>query len=107
MRKPYPIAIRVLLKHLQRPYSNRTKEGIARALAVPEAGDGWDIVLEEFEKDPDTVGNGPKYGLGCALSVIARTTNRIDEALSLLRDEKHGVNRLALLTHLPLAKTLK
>jgi hypothetical protein len=36
-KEPYSQAVPVLLKHLQRPYSDRIREGIARALAIPQA----------------------------------------------------------------------
>ena len=94
---PYPAAIPVLLNHLRRPYSERTKEGIARALAVPEAKDGWNVLLEEFENNPDTHPNGYKWAVGVALGVVARETGRHEEALRLLRDKRHGENRSALL----------
>ncbi len=93
----YPAAIPVLLNHMVRPYSEKTKEGIARSLAVPEAAEGWDILLSEFETSPDTKPNGYKWGIGCALAVVAAATGRQGEALRLLRDERHGENRLALL----------
>ena len=95
--EPYPAAIPVLLKHLRGSYSDRTKEGIARALAVPEAKHAWDIILEEFDKNPDLTSLGSKWGLGCALSVIAHVTKRYDETVHILRDKQHGVNRMALL----------
>jgi len=39
--RPYPLAIDVLLEHLQRPYPEQILEGIARALAVPESRRIW------------------------------------------------------------------
>ena len=95
--EPYPEAVPVLLKHLRLPYSERTREGIARALAVREAGYAWDILWEEFEKIPGGTNDGPKWGLACALSTIAPTTNRFDEAYRILRDERYGEDRLAFL----------
>lgn len=79
--EPYPEAVPVLLDHLRRNYSERTKEGIARALAVPEAAEGWDILLEEFESNPDTEGIGYKWAVGVALGVVAGETGRYEEAL--------------------------
>src|SRR5882757_1807191 len=35
---PYPTAIPILLKHLRIPYSDVTRETLARILAVPDAG---------------------------------------------------------------------
>jgi hypothetical protein len=34
---PYPEALPILLRHLQRPYPGQIREGIARALGVQEA----------------------------------------------------------------------
>jgi hypothetical protein len=34
---PYAEALPILLAHVQRPYPDRVREGIARALAVPKA----------------------------------------------------------------------
>ena len=34
---PYPRALPILVKHLERPYPDRVREGIARALAVGDA----------------------------------------------------------------------
>lgn len=102
--EPYPEAVPVLLDHLRRNYSERTKEGIARALAVPEAAEGWDILLEEFESNPDTEGIGYKWAVGVALGVVAGETGRYEEALRLLRDIRHGENRMALLEAIAFAK---
>lgn len=49
-KAPYPAAVSILLEHLMRPYPERVREGIARALAVPEAGIGWAILLRHFER---------------------------------------------------------
>jgi hypothetical protein len=103
-RGPYPAAIPVLLDHLRRPYSEKTKEGIARALAVPEAKDGWNILLDEFEINPDIHPNGYKWAVGVALGVVARETGRHEEALRLLRDKRHGENRSALLEAIAFSK---
>jgi len=102
--KPYPAAIPVLLDHLRRPYSESTKEGIARALAVPEARDAWDILLEEFKNNPDMTSRGSKWGVGCALSVVALQTGRYQEALQLLRDKRHGKSRGIMLDTLAFSK---
>jgi len=58
--KPYPAAIPVLLSHLKRPYSDRIREGIARALAVPDATGSWSTLRAEYETSPE--GSGVKSG---------------------------------------------
>jgi len=103
----YVEAVPVLLDHLQRDYSDRTKEGIARALAVPEAVGGWHILMSEFERNPDKTAFGSKFGVGCALAATARANGRYDEVLRLLREEQHGESRAALLEALALSKDPK
>ncbi|MBI1781170.1 MAG: hypothetical protein HYR66_07335 [Sphingobacteriales bacterium] len=50
-REEYPEAIPVLIKHLQRPYHSRIKEGIVRALGVGQAkGRANSILLDEYDK---------------------------------------------------------
>jgi len=102
--EPYPAAIPILVDHLRRPYSEKTKEGIARALAVPEAKDFWDILLEEFKNNPDMTTRGSKWGVGCALSVVALQTCRYQEALQLLRNKRYGKSRGIMLDTLAFSK---
>ncbi|WP_395708200.1 hypothetical protein [Reyranella sp.] len=93
-------AIPVLLKHLRLPYSDRTREGIARALAIPDAKDAWPILVEEYRKAPMGVENGfrlgAKSGFAVALSATV-TANTIDELIALAKDRSHGSSRLLLL----------
>ena len=56
--KSYPAAIPVLLRHLKRPYSERTREAIARSLTVPDAAYAWDELLKLFLEDSETKTNG-------------------------------------------------
>jgi hypothetical protein len=46
--KPYPTAIPILLSHLKKPYSDRIREGIARALAAPDAAGAWPMLRDEY-----------------------------------------------------------
>ena len=107
---PYPTAIPVLLKHLVRPYSDVTRETIARSLAVPEpeVRKAWPILVEEYRKAPMEVGIrapsdtaprslGARNGLAAALSV-AVTEATIDELIALAKDRSHGESRLLLLS---------
>lgn len=43
----YEEAIPILRKHLRLPYSDRIREGIARALAVPDARHAWPTLVAE------------------------------------------------------------
>ena len=56
----YRQAIPVLLKHLQLPYSDSTREGIARSLAVtePEVRKAWPILVDQYRRSP--TGRGTK-----------------------------------------------
>src|SRR5690606_18879545 len=61
---PYPKAVPILIEHLQRPYPERVREGIARALAVPDAVKEWDTLRRLFETEADATTTGVKWALG-------------------------------------------
>ena len=92
----YPKALPILLKHLPRPYPGRVREGIARALAVPEAKFGWDVLTRLYRDEND---RWVKGGLAVA---IANTSDDevIGEVIALARDRQHGSSRLLLLSAL-------
>lgn len=105
----YPEAIPILLTHLLRPYSDLVRDGIARALAVPEPGvrNAWSTLAEQYRTAP--MGSGiaapgetekrklsAKYGLACTLAVAA-TAETLEELISLAKDRSHGNSRLLLL----------
>lgn len=96
---PYPKAIAVLLEHLERPYPEKVLEGIARALAVPEARPGWLTLSQLFRLNSDEKTNGVKWALGCALAGAADDTVT-DDVIALVEDRAHGENRVALLSAL-------
>jgi len=93
---PYPNALPVLLDHVSRPYPGPVREGIARALAVPEAKFGWDVLTRLYgeESDPRV-----KDGLAVSLAVIA-DDEVLDDLIGLVRDTRHGSSRLLLLSAL-------
>lgn len=95
--KPYPTAIPVLLAHLKRPYSDRIREGIARALAVPDATGAWSTLRTEYEASPE--GSGVKSGLAAALAATS-TDNVIGELAMIVRNPSNGSSRLLLLNGL-------
>ncbi|WP_141233557.1 hypothetical protein [Lysobacter antibioticus] len=114
---PYPEAIPILLKHLQLPYSDVTRDGLARALAVPEpeVRRAWAILVEQYRSCPFGLGFvapadtemlrlGAKDGLACALSA-AVTEETLPELIELLRDSSNGNSRVLLLS--PLKKLRK
>jgi hypothetical protein len=94
---PYPHAISVLLVHLRGDYPDRIREGILRALAVPEARIGWDVLLAEFERHPPTRDvSGLRFAAAVALSAAA-DDSVMPEVLRIAGDPAYGIDRLALL----------
>ncbi|MGE3731245.1 MAG: hypothetical protein AB7F83_11920 [Lysobacterales bacterium] len=94
--RPYLEALPILFKHLQLPYPDRVREGIARALAVPEARSGWGILKAVFEADPSHSGAGSKFAVGLALATAA-DDSVLEELIRLACDSRHGESRVALL----------
>lgn len=108
----YSTAIPTLLKHLVIPYSDVTKEAIARALArpEPEVQKAWPLLVEEYRNAPMGYGiKGPgdtkelrlasKDGLACALSV-AVTDETLPELIAIAKDRNQGESRVLLLSAL-------
>lgn len=90
--EPYPAALPVLVEHLHRDYEEPILEGIARALAVPDAAPFWEQVMELFRaSDPDRV--RIYQGLGVALSGMA-TRSLLPEVRQALRDRRLGPGRI-------------
>jgi hypothetical protein len=89
----YPIAIPILLKHLPRGYPATVREGIARALAVPEAKIAWKLLTELYRSERET---RAKDGLAVAIAAAADDAV-IDDLIALARDPLHGPSRLLLL----------
>jgi len=108
-RVPYPTAIPVLLRHLVRPYSDVTRETIARSLAVPEpeVQKAWPILVEEYRKAqmgrgivaPGDTKDYPlhaKDGLAVALSATV-TDATVNELIALAKNPSLGGSRVLLL----------
>lgn len=98
--EPYPVAIPLLIKHLKKNYHQRTKAGIARALAVPEARESaWEVLLDEYDKATsdeeieDPKKRGYKDGLAAAISFLA-DKSRMDIIFELVRNKRHGKSRV-------------
>lgn len=112
----YAEAIPILLKHLSLPYSDRTREGIARSLAVPEpeVRKAWPMLVEEYRKAPmgwgikdpgstEELRLSAKDGLACALAV-AVTDETMQELIDIIKDPRHGEYRVLLLSALRKSK---
>ena len=102
-KKSYAEAIPVLLNHLLRPYPDRVREGIARALAVPEARTGWATLLHAFKVDADRTTIGVKWALALALGA-AGSDEVLEDILPLMTDKSLGENRAPLLVILGRSK---
>ena len=95
-RESYPAAIPVLLEHLSRPYPERIREGIGRALAVPYAKAGWLTVLKAFQAETDTTTTGVKWALALALGAMG-ADDVLNDVIPLLLDNALGRNRVPLI----------
>jgi HEAT repeat protein len=91
-REPYPTAIPVLLKHLHRDYTAKTREGIARALAVYDSAPHWDELLQLFRSEVVDTPNGVKWALACCLAAIAGR-EQLEDLKEIVLDPSHGQNR--------------
>ncbi len=89
----YPAAVPILLRHLPRPYPAAVREGIARALAIPEAKVGWELLLKLYVAEQEA---RAKDGLAVAIAAAA-DDELIDDVIALVRDSRHGPSRLLLL----------
>ena len=94
-RKRYPRLIQTLLSHLQRKYPQRIREGIARALAVPDARVGWGKLVQAFmgesgPVDPVLGVNEMKWALHLAIAAAA-DVSVLDDLIGLVIDRRrHG-----------------
>jgi hypothetical protein len=94
-REPYPEALPVLVEHLHRPYPDRVREGIARALAVPgDAKFAWESLATLYEREDQ--GTDTKAGLAVALAAVA-DDDVVQELIALARDPANGESRVLLL----------
>jgi hypothetical protein len=92
--EPYPVAYDVLLEHLGRPYRDRIRDSMARALAVRDARSFWERLRRLYEEEP--AGTETKDGLAVALSAVANASV-LDEVIELVGERAHGDSRLLML----------
>lgn len=92
--RPYIEALPILLQHLGRDYPPAVREGIARAMAVPQSRFAWnDLVL--FYRNEEA--GRAKDGLAVAIAATA-DPGVLDELIALAKDREHGSSRLLLLS---------
>jgi len=92
LREPYPAAIPVLLRHIARPYAQKTLAGLALALATPDAYYALDEIVAAYRRAPHDDGRGLKDGLAVAISAIVKKSD-LQLVLGLIFDETLGSER--------------
>lgn len=91
-KSKYPKAIPILIKHLQLNYSDRVKEGIVRALTVPEAkGLVVPLLLKEYLQLPNDKEN-LKWVIGNAVNVTI-TKNEVVDIFPIVLNKENGLSR--------------
>lgn len=71
----YQAAIPTLLEHIQRPYSDEVREGIARSLAIREArGQAGGVLIAVLQERG--LGHQLRWALANTLTVVADRSNR-------------------------------
>lgn len=94
-RKCYDEALPILVEHLTKNYPDEILDGIARALAVPQALPYRPLLISLFRRQPP-VSEGFHYGLGVAIGNTTGPFN-LQETIELAKDRSLGVSRMALL----------
>jgi HEAT repeat protein len=102
-RERYDQAVPVLIKHLKRPYSERTREGIARALTIKAAKPFAKDLIGLFKSEDDATNPDLKWAIGNALTVAAGQDHHA-EIIEMALNQKHGKARSALLPILKRSK---
>jgi hypothetical protein len=94
--KSYTAALPVLLGHMHKPYPEKIREGIFRALAVPEARIGWHELLAIFEKKEKGYDGRIRWVVAVALGATA-DDSVLKDLLEIVGNLKNGFDRAALL----------
>jgi hypothetical protein len=89
----YPKLLPTLVDQLQRPYPDGVREGIARALAVPEARFAWPLLVRLYRQEP---AGQVKNALALAVGNSAGA-KELEELIRLARDPQLGDSRMLLL----------
>lgn len=99
---PYPEALPILTEHLERPYPDRVRAGIARALAVRDARFAWVRLRDLYLAEP--VGTETDEALAVALGE-ACDDSVLEELVELAKDDSRGGKRLLLVSALLRSRT--
>lgn len=87
----YADAVPILIHHLGRPYPDKEREGIARALAIRQSKSVWEQLLRLYRAEA-----GPtqaKDGLAVAITAAA-DAEVIADVIDLIRDPTQGPSRI-------------
>lgn len=91
-KNSYPKAIDILINHLSKSYSEKTKEGIIRSLAVKEAkGKASPALIDIYNKtskDETTL----RWIIGNTVCITI-TTNDAKQILEIVKDKSNGISR--------------
>jgi hypothetical protein len=99
-KSPYPAAIPVLSAYLQRVRHSILREGIARALTVPEArGIAGRVILSELQRPSGESPHSVRWVLANALTVVG-DESMADELKALICDDEFADVRERLTTAL-------
>ena len=92
-KKPVPLAIPVLHKHLGLDHPPKVREGIARAMSEPAARPYWSSLVNLYRKEADA---RVKDAIAIALCGAAGA-DEYDELISLSLDPINGPSRVVLI----------
>lgn len=94
--RPYPTAIPILTRHLEKPYPADVRGVLAKVLAVPEARAYWLQIVSEYKKEPP---GWTKDTFADTLSVLADEA-KLQELIQLAQDPGNGPSRIMFLERL-------
>ena len=103
-KESYPEAIDILIAHLSKPYHDKNKEGIIRALTVKEAkGKASKALLEEYYAIPKEK-QILRWTIGNAFTVI-KMKDDVEIISSIVKDKTNGMSRQMFVVALGKIKT--
>ncbi len=105
-KEAYPEAIEILIRHIHKPYHDKNKEGIIRALTVKEAkGKANEELIKEYNVTPKEKDN-LRWTIGNAFTVII-TPEDVDRIIPIVHDKTNGMSRFRFVDALGKIKTEK